>query len=365
MPHTTLSGRRASAFDRALACGEGGAAVSALRSSALALAQAPLGPDDAFRVRLRERLAAEMATLTASPPAPARRRATPPRGAPARRRWVWIGAAGLASVMAGGVVATAAAAALPGQTFYPVKLAAEQAELDLTGGTVARGRLELEFAATRLAEVRDLLAEPGLSGTRRAALLSATLQALGGEAVAGAADLTQAWRVDHSLTALVILDHFIAVSSANLDDLLPSLPSSAVPAGTRTRSLLAHLEVQAHASSRARSTRTRAGRRDGSTGPDASQSGVPVGGGGATGTATTVPSGAAVDILGTVNDLPVLPDRSTNSAPSETTPATPAPSPAPAASPHARTKPSHPKSQSPLGVPLPGLGSGLPPDTLP
>lgn len=365
MPHPTLSARRASAFDRALAGGQGGSAVRALRGTALALAQAPLGPDDAFRARLREQLAAEMATLTASAAVPARRQTTPPRGAPARRRWVWVGAAGLASVMAGGMVATAAAAALPGQTFYPVKLAAEQAELDLTGGSAARGRLELEFAATRLAEVRDLLAEPGLSGTTRAALLSSTLQALGGEAVAGAADLTQAWRVDHSLTALVVLDHFIAVSSANLDDLLPSLPTSAIPAGTRTRSLLAQLEVQAHASADARSTHTRAGGHDTSSRSGAGQSGVTASGGGTSGGSTVVPGGASTDILGIVGDLSMLPGHPANSAPSGSAPSAPARSPAPGASPHARKNPSQPKSQSPLDVPLPGLGSGLPPDTLP
>lgn len=50
--------------------------------------------------------------------------------------------------------------ALPGDALYGVKRVSEDTEYRLTGGSVAKGRLKLEFAARRIGEVGDLLPRP-------------------------------------------------------------------------------------------------------------------------------------------------------------------------------------------------------------
>lgn len=47
--------------------------------------------------------------------------------------------------------------ALPGDALYGIKRASEDTEYSLTGGTVAKGKLKLEFAGRRIGEVADLL----------------------------------------------------------------------------------------------------------------------------------------------------------------------------------------------------------------
>ncbi len=50
--------------------------------------------------------------------------------------------------------------ALPGDALYGVKRASEDIEYSTTSGAVAKGKLKLEFAATRIGEVQDLLHTP-------------------------------------------------------------------------------------------------------------------------------------------------------------------------------------------------------------
>ena len=50
--------------------------------------------------------------------------------------------------------------ALPGDALYGVKRASEDVEYSTTSGTVAKGKLKLDFAATRIGEVADLLHTP-------------------------------------------------------------------------------------------------------------------------------------------------------------------------------------------------------------
>ncbi len=50
--------------------------------------------------------------------------------------------------------------ALPGDALYGIKRASEDVEYSTTSGTVARGKLKLQFAATRIGEVADLLHTP-------------------------------------------------------------------------------------------------------------------------------------------------------------------------------------------------------------
>jgi hypothetical protein len=74
-----------------------------------------------------------------------------------RGRVVFVGAAAAAALLAiasGGVLASSNA--LPGDTLYPVKRAAESAGLALTFDEASRARRHLDIAATRLAEVEQL-----------------------------------------------------------------------------------------------------------------------------------------------------------------------------------------------------------------
>jgi hypothetical protein len=50
--------------------------------------------------------------------------------------------------------------ALPGDALYGVKRASEDVEYSTTSGTVAKGKLKLDFAATRIGEVNDLVRAP-------------------------------------------------------------------------------------------------------------------------------------------------------------------------------------------------------------
>ena len=50
--------------------------------------------------------------------------------------------------------------ALPGDALYGVKRASEDVEYSTTSGSVAKGKLKLDFAATRIGEVQDLLHTP-------------------------------------------------------------------------------------------------------------------------------------------------------------------------------------------------------------
>lgn len=195
------------------------------RSGALALErlaswlrQAPedsaLRPREEFRQDLRERLLTASAaassvcaasSVSAAPTVRHRAADLGPAGDPLRdgarsgiprraRRLglvIRVGVAGIAATTVVSGVAIAAERALPGDTLYGVKRAAEGVQLQLTGDDTEAGLLHLQFAATRLQEVRRLVQEAGedaASGRVRGAL-----REMDAETTAGAGLLTRAY----------------------------------------------------------------------------------------------------------------------------------------------------------------------------
>ena len=112
----------------------------------------PLRPDGAFTLDLRERLLAEAATLPTRPTA-----APAPRPATRAERRVLAGVT--ATVVLGATVGmtTAAHAALPGETLYPVKRGLESLSVALSSSDEAKGRELLNQADERLDEVEQLV----------------------------------------------------------------------------------------------------------------------------------------------------------------------------------------------------------------
>lgn len=116
------------------------------------------GPAAAFRERLRaELLSAHPALLSADPVRPARRS----RRRPARRlSWLsQVATFGLTAAMM--LSAFATYQALPGDTLYPLKRAAESTLVRLSTDDVQRAERELISAKTRASEVDRLLGSSG------------------------------------------------------------------------------------------------------------------------------------------------------------------------------------------------------------
>ncbi|MEV4174565.1 DUF5667 domain-containing protein [Nonomuraea sp. NPDC049709] len=118
------------------------------------LRELPLGgaPEPAFRDRLRaELLSGALAEEREAPAAPARHRR------PARRRPLLsqLAAVGLAAAMM--VSSFATYRAVPGDSLYPLKRAAESTLVRLSTDDAERGERELASAKTRAKEVASLL----------------------------------------------------------------------------------------------------------------------------------------------------------------------------------------------------------------
>lgn len=145
--------------------------------SALAGLEVAPPPRADFRAELRAQLVAVAPRLVAEGEAPApatpargKRAATAERagdgGADRARRFRFakpliVAACALTAfvLLLGGAVLISQHA-LPGDALYGIKRASENTEYSLTSGTVAKGKLKLQFAATRIGEVTDLLSQP-------------------------------------------------------------------------------------------------------------------------------------------------------------------------------------------------------------
>ncbi len=190
------------------------------RSGALALErlaswlrQAPedsaLRPREEFRQDLRARLltasVSAASSVSAAPTVRHRAADLGPAGDPLRdgarsgiprraRRLglvIRVGVAGIAATTVVSGVAIAAERALPGDTLYGVKRAAEGVQLQLTGDDTEAGLLHLQFAATRLQEVRRLVQEAGEDAAT--GWVRGALREMDAETTAGAGLLTRAY----------------------------------------------------------------------------------------------------------------------------------------------------------------------------
>ncbi|MCW2679276.1 MAG: hypothetical protein JWM62_677, partial [Frankiales bacterium] len=248
------SARGAADFARALDGGTAGAlpglALAArLRTVGGSLDQAVV-PRAEFREALRLRLMA-VATVQAAAPA-----TTAPLASAVswRRRAGAVAAGAMASVVAVSGVAVAGSQSLPGDPFYGVKKTAEAFQLRTADGDVGKGVQHLEFAATRLREVRGLTlgrdaahAGPDLGPSSTAAgitLRSASQPLAAGEALSadvidrvkqtlaamdeqtreGSALLNDAYRDSRATEPLRVLSTFADRQTAGLEELLPALP---------------------------------------------------------------------------------------------------------------------------------------------
>ncbi|MGI8537544.1 MAG: DUF5667 domain-containing protein [Mycobacteriales bacterium] len=221
-------------------------------------ALAPIAaPRAEFRTALRTRLLA-VATVPASSRCAAP--AVPTIGPTAHVRWrtrpvqraVGVAAGTMASVLAIGGVAVAGSQSLPGDPFYNVKRTAEDFQLTTADGDLAKGRRHLDFAATRLRELRGLAlgrdayeaplrapSDPGDTSPGSAAAVFAvgdaldpkvaqrlreTLADMDAETRMGSVLLTGAFLDSQAPATLQALSQFATRQSDGLERLLPALP---------------------------------------------------------------------------------------------------------------------------------------------
>lgn len=248
--------RGAAGFARALDGGTAAAVPGLALAARLRTVGAGLDevvvPRAEFRDALRMRLMA-VATVQAAAP-----QAAPLASAVSwRRRTGTVAAGAMASVVAVSGVAVAGSQSLPGDPFYGVKKTAEAFQLRTADGDVEKGTQHLEFASTRLREVRGLTlgrdaadagpdvgpaaSDAGIT-TRSATQPLAAGDALGADAVErvkqtladmdeqtreGTALLNEAFREARTLAPLRVLSTFADRQSAGLTLLLPALPPRA------------------------------------------------------------------------------------------------------------------------------------------
>src|SRR4051794_25848694 len=211
------------------------------------------GPRPEFRTALRQRLVA-VATVqgVGATEKPLQRARAAGSSWKVQRRLTAL-AAGAAVVTGVTGVGLGASRSLPGQPFYGVKRATEGAQLATTVGTEARGKRHLEFARTRLAEVKalsgsssalgvisgsHLLAAPADSSEHSKLILD-TLHAMDVETRAGANDLFASFRDTGSTEPLRALNDFSRVQYSQLQAMLVQLPANAQPSARSSLALLA------------------------------------------------------------------------------------------------------------------------------
>lgn len=255
----TLAARRADQLERLLAGEPVTGDPGLLRLAALAerIPLVPVQMDPDRRAAIRGRLLA-VASLPAATPAERRGVALPAGfGWRARRRLV-AAAAGAACLIAAAGVGISASRSLPGDPFYSVKLAAEAVQLDLAGSQYGKGRLELEFARTRLAEIRGLtsssaaLGSPGRIGASGvgsglAGRVISTLRRMDSQTLAGSRDLTGYYQRTHRIDALRLLTGFVATQRRDLLALAPRLPAAAAAQATLALTLLSQVAARGNA----------------------------------------------------------------------------------------------------------------------
>lgn len=282
-------------------------------SRALTAMPAPAVPRPEFRAALGRRLVAVATVQAAGETAavsPVRRmRAARITWRAQRRIALVAGAAAAVTAIAG--VGVSASRSLPGDPFYALKRAAERVQLAAAEGQEAKGKRHLEFARTRLAEIRALAGHssalgplpPGvpsaadrLSDAPAASTLLSTLGDMDTETRQGVSDLYAAFRSSGSKEPLLAVDRFTQLQYVALLSVVPELPATVQP---RAKSSLLLLQIVA--TDTVTLARTAGGAHGNGGGepvpavtatPSASGSGTASSGtGGGSATATTSPSG--------------------------------------------------------------------------
>ncbi len=206
------------------------------------------GPRPEFHATLRTRL---MAVAAVQPQPAASARPSPAAVAPVRpvrraSRALTVAAGVTASLVAVSGVAVASSQSLPGDLFYGVKRTSEAVRLATAGGEFEQGRRHLDFAATRLRELRGLTlgreafekssnaeaAEPAAADLAAAALadpevaerVRQVLADMDTETRKGTDLLTSAFLSSQTQAPLQALSRFATRQSTGLERLLPALP---------------------------------------------------------------------------------------------------------------------------------------------
>ncbi len=248
----TLLGVRSSAEELARLLEESGGAqtvpvIARLRSARPAL-EALAAPRAEYRSALRNRLVA-VASVQApvasvqSPVASVQAPVAAPKGRPTTRRVprrIGVTAGAMASVVAFVGLGVAGSRSLPGDPFYSLKLSAEELQLGLASGDDGRGAAHLEFAATRLREVKGLrygrqVLSLGPFGSSRVLASSAGSDALtrrmetamsdmDAETSSGRRLLERSFRASHRQEPLRLLMSFSEQQDGALSQLMPALP---------------------------------------------------------------------------------------------------------------------------------------------
>jgi hypothetical protein len=295
----------------------------------------------------------------------------------AAQRRVAVTAGAMASVVALTGVGVAATRSLPGQPFYGVKRFSEGVQLDLTSGDTAKGSKHLEFAATRLREVRALAHHEGALSLGTSGAPVAAGLALGGstsqriadaladfdsETKAGTALLTAVYRKTGKPAPLRIIASFTTQQRSRLSALLPVLPETVQPQAESSLQLVT--KVGTDATDMLALGTCGGSCYPGNAGPQTPAQPAPTPG------ATAAPSASQDD-----NGVPACTCGQPTLAPSPTSEPAPTPSssptPAPAATPSDSPAPSPtptpllPFPLPTLPIPLPTLPVPLPLPTLP
>src|SRR5689334_16311984 len=133
-----------------------------------ALGERPVEADPDFKARLRARLVAQAQLAAMQDAVPEPRAAAAgerllaagqhrARAARRRRRGWWVGLAGAtAIVVSAGSVSYASSSAVPGDALYGVKRQKESARLSWADSDTEKGQLYLQFARTRLDELKQM-----------------------------------------------------------------------------------------------------------------------------------------------------------------------------------------------------------------
>lgn len=221
-------------------------------------------PRAEFRAALRQRLLA-VATVQGVAQAPDQHGGALEGALAWSRTWkaqrrIAATAGAMAAVVALTGVGIASSRSLPGQPFYGVKRAVEGVQLDFTDGDTAKGAKHLEFAATRLREVRALArgdgelaaGEPGTPvaggtalGGSVASRIRATLADFDSETRSGRVLLERAYRRTGKTAPLTVLATFSTQSQHKLAALLPELPLAATAAAQASLDLLTDVSTTA------------------------------------------------------------------------------------------------------------------------